>query len=103
MIIRRVNQSDQGLGEMIRVNYTFGDSYPTGGEPITARDFKFRIGNRINRIQFDVNAQFAIEYLPTDERTGFVKAYQNIAGVTDEVTNGTDLSGFTIGATVEGR
>ncbi|KKL77693.1 hypothetical protein LCGC14_2032340 [marine sediment metagenome] len=96
-------QTDHGLSETLRVNMTLGPNYPTGGEPITPQDFSFRVKSRIDRIVFDASPQFAVEYLPINARSGFVKVYENIAGVTDEVVNGTDLSGFTIGAVVDGR
>lgn len=104
--IRKEGQSDTGKGEFVAVDITFGSSYPTGGEPINARDCKFRVGSLLLEVNMALSG-FLVRYLPDstlkDRGTLQVFEEQGASGKLQEVGNGTDLSAETGRALCFGR
>jgi len=101
------DKQDVGLGETVAAQITLDSSYPTGGEPVTAKELGFRVGSRLHAMDLDCADGHVFEFVPdaTLKDRGKILAFiqDGNAGKLVEVADTTDLSAVTARVTAHGR
>lgn len=100
------SKQDVGNGEIVVADITFDTSYPTGGEPLTAKDLGFRVGSELWDVQTSQEGVRAFEWEQDAnlKHTGKFLAYEEDGGgVLAEVADTTNLSAVTVRVSARGR
>lgn len=65
LTISKVKADDYGKGQRVVADITFDDSYPVGGEAVTAKDLGFRVGSELRSVKAErAISDRVLEYIP---------------------------------------
>lgn len=63
LTISKVSSQDVGKGETLVADVTFDNSYPWGGELVTAKNLGFRVGSELRAVNVARNKRFSVEFV----------------------------------------
>lgn len=64
LTVSKVRSQDIGNGERVVADVTFDNSYPHGGEPLTAADLGFRVGSKLDQVDVPNKGNYVFEWVP---------------------------------------